>query len=178
MILNYQGFREPWRSLGESNPCFSLARRTRKATADRILTMLHPSLNRAFHADRVSSDTVWRKVKPFKRVDEAVMRYLSAAEAQRLVSACPRISGSWSRRLCLPAGYAGLARRKCGDFNPDSGTLAIRLSNGRARHVVLTDEAKEFEGWTSGRTTAAMISLRAGGDPCGHFASEAPLGGG
>jgi integrase len=72
--------------------------------------------------------------------------------------------------------YAGLARRKCGDFNPDSGTLAIRLSKGKVRHVVLTDDAKEeFEGWTSGRTTAVMIFLRAGGDPWGHFASEAPL---
>jgi hypothetical protein len=46
------------------------------------------ALNRAFHADRVASDTAWRKVKPFKRADEAVVRYLSAAEARRLVNAC------------------------------------------------------------------------------------------
>ena len=51
------------------------ARRARKATANRILTMLKAALNRAFHADRVSSDGAWRKVKPFKRVDEAVVRY-------------------------------------------------------------------------------------------------------
>jgi len=36
-----------------------------------------------------SSDSAWRKVKPFKRVDEAVVRYLSAIEARRLVRACP-----------------------------------------------------------------------------------------
>ena len=52
------------------------ARRARKATANRILTMLKAALNRAFYADRVSSDMAWRKVKPFKRVDEAVVRYL------------------------------------------------------------------------------------------------------
>jgi hypothetical protein len=49
--------------------------------------MLKAALNRAFHTDRVSSDMAWRKVKPFKRVDEAMVRYLSAAEARRLVKA-------------------------------------------------------------------------------------------
>ena len=58
------------------------------ATAIRILTMLKVALNRAFHTDRVPSDMAWRKVKPFKRVDEAVVRYLTAAEARRLVKAC------------------------------------------------------------------------------------------
>jgi hypothetical protein len=37
------------------------AHRARKATANRILTVLKAALNRAFHADRVASDTVWRK---------------------------------------------------------------------------------------------------------------------
>ena len=36
--------------------------------------MLKAALNRAFHAGRISSDSAWRKVKPFKRVDEAVVR--------------------------------------------------------------------------------------------------------
>ena len=48
----------------------------------------------------------WRKVKPFKKVDEAVVRYLSAAEVRRLVQAY--------------------------NFDPDSGTLAIRLSKGKS----------------------------------------------
>ena len=50
--------------------------------------MLKAALNRAFHTDRVPTDMAWRKVKPFKRVDEAVVRYLTAAEARRLVKAC------------------------------------------------------------------------------------------
>jgi hypothetical protein len=50
--------------------------------------MLKAALNRAFHTDQVSSDMAWRKVKPFKRVDEAMVRYLSAAEARRLVKPC------------------------------------------------------------------------------------------
>lgn len=70
------------------------ARRARKATANRILTMLKAALNRAFQAGRASSDNAWRKVKPFKRVDEAVVRYLSIAEARRLVRACPKDFGN------------------------------------------------------------------------------------
>jgi hypothetical protein len=41
------------------------ARRRRKATANRILTMLKAALNRAFQAGRAASDQAWRRVKPF-----------------------------------------------------------------------------------------------------------------
>ena len=57
--------------------------------------------------------------------------------------------------------YSELARLKCGNFNSDSGTLAIRLSKGKVRHVVLTDEAKAaFEGWTAKRSAADLVFLR------------------
>ena len=65
------------------------ARRKRKVTANRILTMLKAALNRAYQAGRVSSDHAWRRVKPFPKVEEAVVRYLTADEARRLVNACP-----------------------------------------------------------------------------------------
>src|SRR5262249_36824477 len=72
--------------------------------------------------------------------------------------------------------YAELARLKCGDFNPDSGTLAIRLSKGKVRHVVLTDEAKAaFEGWTSGRASADLVFLRADGEAWGTSHQKRPL---
>jgi integrase len=153
------------------------ARRARKATANRILTMLKAALNRAFHADRVSSDTAWRKVRPFKKVDEAVVRYLSAAEAQRLVNACAKDFRKLVQAALLTGcRYAELARLKCGDFNPDSGTLAIRLSKGKVRHVVLTDEAKAaFDGWTSGRASADLVFLRADGEAWGTSHQKRPL---
>jgi len=153
------------------------ARRARKATANRILTMLKAALNRAFHADRVSSDAPWRKVKPFKRVDEAVVRYLTTAEARRLVNACREDF----RKLVLAAlltgcRYAELTRLKCADFNPDSGTLAIRLSKGKLRHVVLTDEAKAaFETWTSGHASADLVFRRADGEQWGTSHQKRPL---
>jgi integrase len=153
------------------------ARRARKATANRILTVLKAALNRAFNADRVSSDTTWRKVKPFKRVDEAVVRYLSPAEARRLVSACPEDFRKLVQAALLTGcRYAELARLKCGDLNIDSGTVAVRLSKGKVRHVVLTDEAKvAFEGWTADRTAADVVFLRSDKQAWGTSHQKRPL---
>jgi integrase len=153
------------------------ARRARKATANRILTILKAALNRAFHADRVTSDTAWRKVKPFKRVDEAVVRYLTGAEARRLVNACAKDFRKLVQAALLTGcRYAELARLKSADFNPDSGTLAIRLSKGKIRHVVLTDEAKTaFERWTSGRGSVDLVFLRADGEAWGTSHQKRPL---
>jgi integrase len=153
------------------------ARRARKATANRILTMLKAALNRAFHADRIASDTAWRKVKPFKKVDEAVVRYLKADEARRLVNACPKDFRKLVQAALLTGcRYAELARLSCGEFNADSGMLAIRLSKGKVRHVVLTDEAKAaFAGWTTGRASADLVFLREDGEAWGTSHQKRPL---
>jgi integrase len=153
------------------------ARRARKATANRILTMLKAALNRAFHADRISSDAAWRKVKPFKRVDEAVVRYLSPAEARRLVNACAEDFRKLVQAALLTGcRYSELARLKCGGFNSDSGKLAIRLSKGKVRHVVLTDEAQAvFEAWTADHATTDLVFLRADGEAWGVSHQKRPL---
>ena len=153
------------------------ARRARKATANRILTMLKAALNRAFHADRVSSDSAWRKVKPFRKVDEAVVRYLSPAEARRLVRACPEdFQKLVQAALLTGCRYSELARLKRINFNSDSDTLAIRLSKGKIRHVVLTDEAKRFfVNWTKDKNAADHVFLRADGDVWGPSHQKRPL---
>ena len=72
--------------------------------------------------------------------------------------------------------YAELARLKCSDFNLDSGTVAIRLSKGKVRHVVLTDEGMAaFEDWTADRTSNDLIFLRADGEPWGTAHQKRPL---
>jgi integrase len=153
------------------------ARRARKATANRILTMLKAALNRAFYSDRVSSDAAWRKVKPFKRVDEAVVRYLSIAEARRLVDGCAKDFGKMvEAALFTGCRYSELARLKCEDFNRDSATLSIRLAKGNGRHVVLTDEAKAaFERWSAGRAMTDSVFLRADGNIWGSSHQKRPL---
>jgi integrase len=121
--------------------------RRRRASANRVLTMLKAALNHAFDEGLVSNRDAWgRKLKPFRDVEVARVQYLSIAEAQRLINACDAdfrplvIAG-------LQAGcrYGELTRLEVQDFNPDAGTVAIRKSkSGKARHIVLTDEGIEF----------------------------------
>jgi integrase len=152
------------------------ARRARKATANRILTMLKAALNRAFFADRASSDTAWRKVKPFKRVDEAVVRYLSIAEIRR-VSACPEdFRKLIEAALYTGCRYAEMTRLKYEDYNDDSGTLSVRLSKGKNRHVVLTEEGKSaFREWTKVLQPGEQIFLRSNGGVWGTSHQQRPL---
>lgn len=153
------------------------ARRARKATTNRILTLLKAALNRAFYADRVSSDAAWRKVKPFKQVDEAVVRYLSLAEARRLADACPDdFRKLVEAALLTGCRYAELGRLKHENFNTDSGTLAIRLSKGKIRHVVLTDEGvAAFKEWTASTVSGQNIFLRNDGEVWGTSHQQRPL---
>jgi hypothetical protein len=61
--------------------------RKRRATANRILTVLKAALNHAWKSGHVTSDDAWRRVKPFRAVETARVRYLSEAECARLVNA-------------------------------------------------------------------------------------------
>jgi integrase len=153
------------------------ARRARKATANRILSMLKAALNRAFYADRVSSDSAWRKVKPFKQVDEAVVRYLSIPEIRRLANACPEdFRNLVEAALYTGCRYAELSRLKYEDYNDDSGTLSVRLSKGKNRHVVLTDEGKDaFRRWTKDIPPGERIFLRRDGRAWGTSHQQRPL---
>lgn len=140
--------------------------RRRKSSANRTWTILRAALNHAFLDNLVTSDAAWRKVKPFKGVDSARVRYLTVEQARRLVNA----SDSEFRPLvqaALQTGcrYSELARLEVADFNPDSGTLAIRQSkSGRTRHVVLTDEGVSFfRQLAAGRASSEIMLCKANG---------------
>jgi integrase len=123
-------------------------RRRRRASTNRTWTVLRAALNHAFHDGKIESDTAWRKVKPFRNVDAARIRYLTVAEAKRLTNACepefrPLVQGA----LHTGARYGELVRLQVRDFNADAGTVAIRQSkSGKARHIVLTSEGGRFSG--------------------------------
>ncbi len=44
--------------------------RARRATANRTLTVLKAALNHAFREGHIAADEAWRKVKPFREVDD------------------------------------------------------------------------------------------------------------
>ncbi|MGJ5088498.1 tyrosine-type recombinase/integrase [Bradyrhizobium sp. HKCCYLRH1065] len=121
--------------------------RRRRNTANRVLTMLKAILNYAHDAEWVSNRDAWgRRLKPFRGVDAPRVRYLSIAEAARLLNACDEDFRPLVR-AALETGcrYGELARLEVADFNPDAGTIAIRKSKtSTARHVILTHEGAEF----------------------------------
>jgi integrase len=142
------------------------ATRRRRSSANRTLTTLRAALNLAYREGKVPSDAAWRRVRAFKGVDAARLRYLTVDECKRLINA----AGSEDfRRLLLAAlqtgcRYSELGRLQARDFNADSGTLAVRQSkSGKPRHVVLTDEgAALFHQWCAGRASTALLFTRSG----------------
>jgi integrase len=105
-------------------------------------------------------------VTPFKGVDAARARYLSIAEAQRLINGSdPDFRFLVQAALQSGARFGELARLEVHDFNVDSGTLAIRRSkSGKSRHVVLTDEGVAFfEQLAAGRDGSETMLRKANG---------------
>jgi integrase len=144
--------------------------RRRRSTANRILTVLKAALNRAWKDGKLGksvSDAAWRRVEPFADVVAARVRYLTVAEAKRLLNGCdPVFRKLVQAALETGARYSELAALQVCDFNPDSGKVAIRKSkSGKSRHVVLTDEgAAFFRQVCAGRTgSERMFSRRDGG---------------
>ncbi len=152
--------------------------RARRSTANRLLTVLKAALNRAFHDGRIASDEAWRKIKPFREADAAVIHYLSDAERERFVNAT---QGRFRDLVCgaLVTGcrYGELIRMRVTDLNVSAGTITVRLSKaGKPRHVVLAAEGKVlFEQLTAGRAPQDVIFRRDDGGPWGPSHQQRPL---
>jgi integrase len=134
--------------------------RRRRVSANRIRTFLIAALNLAHRDGRILSDAAWRQVKPFRAVDTARVRYLTIAEAQRLINAAePDFRRLVQAALQTGARYSELGRLQVHDFNPDAGTLQVRTSkSGKPRHIVLTEEgAAFFTQLTVGRSGGELL---------------------
>jgi integrase len=130
-----------------AEPATEAEKRARRASANRVLTMLKAALNHAYDEGHVVNRDAWgRKLKPFRNVEVARVRYLTVAQAERLLNACdadfrPLV------RAALETGcrYSELTRMQVHDYNPDSNTVTIGKSkSGKARHVILTPEGADF----------------------------------
>ena len=128
--------------------------RKRRATANRILTVLKSALNYGWKSGHVASDDAWRRVKPFRAVETARVRYLSGSECVRLVNACePAFRHLVRGALLTGCRYSELTGLHVADFNADAGVVTVRESKaGKPRHVVLTDEGQRlFATLTAGK---------------------------
>jgi integrase len=140
--------------------------RRRRATANRILSILKAALNQAWTTGHVATDDAWRRVRPFRAVDSARVRYLSEAECVRLVNACePAFRDLVRGALLTGCRYSELASLHVADFNADAGILTIRVSKaGKPRHVVLGDEGQRlFARLTAGSVAGGLIFTRTDG---------------
>ena len=154
------------------------SKRRRRASANRTLTVLKAALNRAWRDGKVQSDTEWRRVEPFENVDAARVRYLTIAEAKRLLNASePDFRRLVQAALQTGARYGELARLTVADFNSDAGTVAIRVTkSGNSRHVVLTDEgAAFFKQMCAGRAGSDMMLCSRNGATWGKSHQARPM---
>lgn len=154
------------------------AKRARRASANRILTILKAALNHAWREGRVPSDEAWRKVRPFQEVDAAVIRYLQEAECVRLVNACPpALRRIVQGALLTGCRYGELTALLVADVNFDADTIAVRTSkSGKPRHVALTAEGRRlFEQLTAGKPGAALVFTREDGAAWAKSHQHRPL---
>lgn len=140
------------------------APRRRRATANRVLTILKAAMNHARSEGKTTCPPdAWAAVKPFREADKARVRYLLDDEITRLVNACPPdfrqlVTGA----LLTGCRYGELSSMMARDFDARSGTVTIgRSKSGKPRHVALTDEGTEFfEQMTLGKVGAARLFER------------------
>jgi integrase len=152
--------------------------RKRRATANRILTVLKAALNHAWKSGNVTSDDAWRRAKPFKRVDTARVRYLSEAECLRLVNACePSFRNLVRGALLSGCRYSELTALHAADFNAEAGIVTVRASKaGKPRHIVLTDEGQRlFAAMTAGKLGEDLIFTHDDGRVWGKSHQKRPM---
>ena len=147
----------------------SEARRSRKSTANRILTVLKAILNKAFEDGLVPDDKEWRKVKPFKQVDEPIVRFLTVAESKRLINSCKE-----DFRILVQAAlftgcrYGELTRILTTHVNLDTGMVYINpeTKSGKGRHVPLNAEGLHFfQQQIAGKMGLEYVFTREDGNP-------------
>ncbi len=154
------------------------AKRARRATANRILAVLKAIFNKAFEDGKVKDDSEWRRVKPFPKVDVPRVRFLTEAEAIRLINVCSVEFRSLFRAALLTgARYGELVRMTVGSFNPTTKHVFVAPSkSGRARHIPLNASGVElFKALTAGRAADAPMFARADGEPWGKNHQQRPL---
>jgi integrase len=153
-------------------------RRRRRASANRVLTILKAALNHAWREGHVASDTEWRRVKPFPGAGSSRARYLTVDECSRLVNASEaRFRPLLQAALFTGCRYSELARLTAGELDARAGTLHIAKSkSGKARHVVLTDEgAKFFAAFAAGRGSEELLFHAPRGGSWGNSFQQRPM---
>jgi integrase len=148
--------------------------RARRATANRVWTQLRAALNRAFEDGLIDHDAAWRRVKPFRGVDRARVRYLTTAEVKRLDNAIdPDFRPLLRAGFATGARYGQLIGLRVADFDADARTVRLVSRKGHGAEKVyrahLSDEAyRLFAELCIGRHAEDLIFARPDGTAWGQ----------
>lgn len=161
-----------------SAPTTEDEKRSRRATANRILAIFKAVLNKAYEDGLVKSDAEWRRVRPFQNVDEPVIRFLDANDSTRLINACDEdFRLLVQAALMTGARYSELTNLRVKDFSADRGSVFISPGkSSRGRHVPLTDEGiNVFTAAALGKLGDAILFVRKDGKAWGKNYQVRPL---
>lgn len=141
-------------------------KRRRKSTVNRVITILKACLNHAHTRHRVAKRDAWSRLKKFRAVDSARLRWLSLDETTRLLNACaPDFRALVQAGLLTGCREGELLAVRARDFDATSNTLLIPDSkSGKPRRVPLTPEgANLLESLAAGRQPDALLFTRKDG---------------
>ena len=142
------------------------AKRRRKSTANRDLTVLRAALNAGFRSGKIRSDESWRRVRPFPNVEEPKTRYMQPDEARRLVNACrPEIRPLVQAALLTGARYGELTKVQVKEVDLASGTVWWAApKGGKPRCTYLEEEGcRLFAQNVAGKTGEQLVFTRPDG---------------
>lgn len=153
-------------------------KRRRHATANRLLGLLKAALNYAWQEGRVTSDTEWRRVKPFKGADQPRAGYLTVEQAIRLLtSAEPSFRSLVRAAILTGCRWGELRDMRVRQYNADARAVAVlHTKGGRDRQVPLTDEGVAFfNRLTARRPPKAHMFERSAALPWGPQDQKRPM---
>lgn len=146
--------------------------RRRRASANRVLTVVKAALAFAWRADRLPGvEPSWQKVQPFERVDadhDRPPRMLDQDEIRRLLNAAePDLRRLLSAALHTGCRYGELCTLRVRDFEADHAVIRVaQHKTGKMLVQPLSGEgAQFFEGLAAGRAPDDHLLLRANGRP-------------
>ena len=153
-------------------------KRRRQATANRLLATLKAALNFAWNQGKIAGAPVWKRVTPYKGADQPRTRYLTFAEAIRLMNAAnPEFRPLIHAAILTGCRWTELRMMRVSHYDPASRTVAVQHAKGRAdRRIPLSDEgASFFEDAVVGRDASDYIFTRTGGNAWGPQDQKRPM---
>lgn len=154
--------------------------RSRRATANRVLTMAKAALSWARQHDALPSDMPdwWRNVSPFNLGDDPVPRMLDPSEVTRLLGAAPDdLRTLLQGALMTGCRYGELCRLKVRDYDPDNETILLfqpKTYKTLTQHLT-AEGVQLFDAITAGRSKNAPMFIRANGTPWGRSDAAKPM---